>query len=108
MTTLELKLLAELAESGRIWPNLAESPPAPSAIFCQVCRTVAPVYRAIRVGDEELRVEAHGRGYPAAICSASWSTVPVDARLAAIGDRPRPHPTPSARAGVEDLPLFSR
>jgi hypothetical protein len=102
---LDLDLLAELAEEDDGGPPVA---PAPPAIFCQVCRTVAPVYRATRVGDEELRVDAHGRGYPAAICSASWSTVPVDARLAAIGDRPRPHPTPSARAGVEDQPLFSR
>lgn len=101
---LDLELLAELEADDDGGPP---APPAPPAILCPLCSTTAPVYRATRVGDEELRVDAHGPDYPGAICRGSWSPVPAGARLARIGDRPRPRALLSPRP-LTDLPLFTR
>ena len=87
-----------------------ETPPPPAAILCPACGTVAPRYRALRVGREQLRLEPHGPGYPAAPCPLSWQVSPPGARLAGLGDPQRPDPTPAAparpRAEVAAVPLF--
>ena len=104
---LDLELLAELEADDDGGPPAR---PAPPAILCPLCSTTAPVYRATRVGDEELRVDAHGPDYPADPCEGSWGAVPEQARPAGLADPRRPDPCPVAtarrRAAVAALPLF--